>query len=252
MTVTLDSLTIAGLQAKPVVYDDVNVRQGLAVRGWDFEGILKSSDAAAVSNAFETWLTTRTTETDSLLANAVGTTVAFTGYDGTRTWSAVACWWDGVPKIERTGGKWRVSFRLIDAAGSLAATLAGNRLSRERDEALSPTFSSITVGGVALTIVEEPEGRGEGPTVSTAATGTDLIEGPLRRVRIRNIKGYGPNSGRTDYDTLLAWYDSTVGTRPTSGTWYPISPPSAEPQVIVTGSGKTTRYLISMQLRYIE
>lgn len=251
MNVTIGALTIAGLQALPVAYDEVNIQQGLAVRGWDVTGILKSSDAAAISNAFETWLTTRKAETDSVLANAVGTTVAFTGYDGTRSWSAVACWWDGAPKIERLGGKWRVSFRLIEAAAALATQLLSEERNRQRGEAFSPTFSSITVGGVALTIISEPEGRGDGPSVTTAATGTDLIEGPLRPVWIRNIKGYGPNAGRADFDTLLAWYDTIIATRPASGTWFPISVPTAEPEGLVIGGAKTTRWVISLQLRYI-
>ncbi len=118
-------------------------------------------------------------------------------------------------------------------------------------DAFAPTFSSITVGGVALTIISEPEGRGEGPSVTTAATGTDLIEGPLRPVRIRNIVGYGPNAGRADFDTLLAWYDSIVTTRPTSGTWWPTSPPTAEPEGLAVGGAKSSRWVISLQLRLI-
>ena len=252
MTVTIGALTIGKLQARPVSYEETNTRQGVAVRAWDIEGILNSADAAAVSNSFETWLATRVTENDSLLTGTTGTTVAFTGNDGTRTWTSIATWWDAAPTIERTGIRWRVSFRLIHAADALAALLRDQELSRERDDALAPTFSSITVGGVALTIVQEPEGRDEGPTVTTAATGTDVIEGPLRRVRVRNIVGYGPNAGRTDFDTLLTWYDTTIGTRPAAGTWFPISPPTADPQVIVSGGVKSTRYLISLQLRYIE
>ncbi len=252
MTVTIDALTIGKLQARPVSYEEVNTRQGVAVRAWDIEGILSSADAAAVSNAFETWLAARITESDSLLTGTTGTTVAFTGNDGTRSWSNVATWWDAAPSIQRTGIRWRVTFRLVHAADALAALLRDQELSRERDDALAPTFSSITIGGVALTIVQEPEGRDEGPTVATAATGTDLIEGPLRRVRIRNIVGYGPNAGRTDFDTLLDWYDAAVASRPASGAWFPISPPTAELQVIVNGGVKTTRYLIKLQVRWFE
>ena len=252
MTVTINSLTIGNLQALPVAYDEVNVRQGIAVRAWDFDGILKSADAAAVSNAFETWQSVRNSEPDSLGSNSVGTTVAFTGYDGTRTWSAVACWFDSAPKIQRLGFRWRISFRLIDAAASLAASLAQKRISRQQDEGWSPDFGTLALGGVLLYLQSEKESRGQGPTVSTAATGTDLIEGPLRPVRIRDIKGFGSNSGRTDFDSLLSWYDSIVATRPAAGTWFPVSPPTAEPSVIVDGTGKAVRYMISMQLRYIE
>lgn len=251
MAVTIGALTIDKLQARSVSYDEIDTRQGLAVRGWDIEGLLGPADAAAVSNAFEAWTATRDGEPDSLLAGSVGTTVAFTGTDGVRTWTAVACWWDAAPSIERRGTRLRVSFRLVDAAASLAALLLSEERSRERGDAFAPTFSSITVGGVALTIISEPEGRGEGPSVTTAATGTDLIEGPLRPVRIRNIVGYGPNAGRADFDTLLAWYDSIVTTRPTSGTWWPTSPPTAEPEGLVIAGAKTIRWVISLQLRLI-
>jgi len=251
MAVTIGSLTIDKLQALPVAYDELDTRQGLAVRAWDIDGLLNSADAAAVSNAFESWAATRDGETDSLRAGSVGTTVAFSGTDGARTWTAVPCWWDSAPAIERRGIRWRVTFRLIDAAASLAAQLLSEERSRERGDAFAPTFSSITVGTVALTIISEAEARADGPSVTTAATGTDLIEGPLRPVRIRNITGYGPNPGRTDYDTLLTWYDTIVATRPAAGTWYPISPPTAEPEGLVVAGAKTTRWVISLQLRLI-
>jgi hypothetical protein len=252
VAVTLNSTTFNGLQALPIAYRADNINQGVAVRAWEVQGLLSNTDAAALSNLFETWLATRKTENDSLLAGTVGTTVAFSGAAAGRTWSAVACWFDAPPALERTGILWRASFTVIHAAEALEADLRGQELSRERDDAFAPTFSSITVGGVALTIVQEPEGRIDGPTITTAATGTDVIEGPLRRVRVRNIVGYGPNAGRTDFDTLLTWYDTTIGTKPASGTWFPVSPPTAEPQVIVNAGSKTTRYLISLQLRWIE
>jgi hypothetical protein len=251
MAVTIGTLTIDKLQARSVAYDELDTRQGLAVRAWDIEGLLGPVDAAAISNAFEDWTATRDGEPDSLLAGSVGTTVLFTGSDGVRTWTDVPCWWDTAPAIERRGTRLRVSFRLIDAAASLAALLLSEERNRERGDALAPTFSSITVGGVALTIISEPEGRADGPSVTTAATGTDLIEGPLRAVRIRNIVGYGPNPGRTDFDTLLDWYDDIVTTRPTAGSWYPTSQPTAEPQGLVIAGAKTTRWVISLQLRLI-
>jgi hypothetical protein len=251
MAVTIGSLTIDKLQALPVAYDELDIRQGIAVRAWNIDGLLNSADAAAVSNAFETWIATRAAETDSLLANATGTTVAFTGTDGARTWTNVATWWDAAPSIERRGIRWRVTFRLIDATASLAALRRSEERSRERGNALAPTFSSITVGTVVLTIISEAEGRADGPSVTTAATGTDLIEGPLRPVRVRNITGYGPNAGRADFDTLLTWYDTIIATRPAAGTWYPISPPTAEPEGLVVGGAKTTRWVINLQLRLI-
>ena len=252
MAVTLNSTVFNGLQALPIAYSAENLRQGVAARAWEVQGLLSNTDAAALSNLFEGWLATRKTEPDSLQAGSVGTTVAFSGAAAGRTWSSITCWFEEAPAMERVGILWRVSFTIIHAAEALEAALRGQELSREQDDAFAPTFSSITVGGVALTIVEEPEARIEGPTVTTAATGADVIEGPLRRVRTRNIVGYGPNAGRTDFDTLLTWYDTTVGTRPTTGTWFPISPPTAEPQVIVNNGVKATRYLISLELRYIE
>ena len=251
MAVTLGTLTLDRLQALPVAYDEIDTRQGLAVRAWDIDGLLSSADAAAVSNAFEAWAAIRDGEPDSLRSGSVGTTVAFSATDGARTWTNIPCWWDSAPAIERRGIRWRVTFRVIDAAASLAALLLSEERSRERGDAFAPTFSSITIGTVALTIISEAEGRGDGPSVSTAATGTDLIEGPLRPVRIRNITGYGPNAGRADFDTILAWYDNIIATRPAAGTWYPISAPTAEPEGLVVNGAKTTRWVISLQLRLI-
>jgi len=252
MSVTLNTSTFASLKALPISYEAENIQQGIVVRAWEITGLVKATDAASISNLFEGWVATRKTETDSLLSGSVGTTVAFSGSAGGRTWSTIACWFGGAPVIEPVGNIWRVSLTVIHAAEALDALLRSQTLTRERENAFAPTFTSITVGTVALTIIQEPEGRGTGPSVVTAATGTDLIEGPLRPVRIRNIVGYGPNTGRTDFDTLLAWYDTIVTTRPATGTWFPISPPTAEPQIIVVAGAKVGRWVISLQLRYIE
>ena len=252
MSVTLNASTYASLKALPISYEAENIEQGIIVRAWEITGLVKATDAASISNLFEGWAATRKTETDSLLSGSTGTTVAFSGAAGGRTWSTIGCWFSGAPAIEPVGNVWRVSLTVIHAAEALEALLRSETLSRERQSAFEPTFGSITIGTVALTIIQEPEGRGPGPSVTTAATGTDLIEGPLRPVRIRNIVGYGPNAGRTDFDTLLAWYDTIVTTRPTPGTWFPLSPPTAEPQVIIVAGAKAGRWVISLQLRYIE
>jgi hypothetical protein len=252
MSVTLNASTYASLKALPISYQAENIEQGIVVRAWEITGLVKAVDAASISNLFEAWTATRKTEPDSLLSGTTGTTVAFTGAAGGRTWSTIACWFSGAPSIEPVGNVWRVSLTVVHAAEALEALLRSETLRRERENAFAPTFASITIGTVALTIIEEPEGRGTGPFVTTAATGTDLIEGPLRPVRIRNIVGYGPNAGRTDFDTLLSWYDTIVTTRPASGTWFPLSPPTAEPQVVVIAGAKVSRWVISLQLRYIE
>ena len=252
MSVTLNSSVFANLKALPVSYEAENIQQGIAVRAWEITGLVKASDAAAVSNLFEAWTATRKTEPDSLLSGTTGTTVAFSGAAGGRTWSSVACWFSGAPAIDPVGNVWRVSLTVIHAAEALEALLRSETLRRERENALLPAFGTITVGTVTLTLTQEPEGRGQGPTVTTAATGTDLLEGPLRPVRIRNITGYGPNPGRTDFDTLLAWYDAIVTTTPASGTWFPITPPTATAEVIVMAGAKVSRWVISLQLRLIE
>lgn len=252
MAVTLDASTYNSLKSRAISYEAENIQQGIAVRAWEVTGFVEASDAASISNLFEAWIATRKTEPDSLLSGNVGTTVDFTGSAGGRSWTNVPCWFSGAPVLDPVGNVWQVSLTVIDAAQKLEADLRSQTLTRERENAFAPTFSSITIGTVPLTIIQEPEGRGQGPSVTTAATGTDLIKGPLRRVRIRNIVGYGPNAGRTDFDTLLDWYDTIVTTRPASGTWFPISPPTAEPQIVVIDGVKVGRWVISLQLRYIE
>lgn len=251
MPVTLNNTAFAGLQALPISYQAESVTQGVAARAWEVQGLLNNVDAAALSNLFETWLATRKAENDSLLTGTAGTTVAFTGAAGGRSWSSIACWFDAPPAMDRAGMWWRVSFTVVHAAEAIEALLRGEELTRERADAFAPTFSSITVGTVALTILQEAEGRADGPSVTTAATGADLVEGPLRAARVRNIVGYGSGVGRADFDTLLTWFDTIVATRPAAGTWFPISPPTAAPSVIVDNGVKVSRWLISLQLRLI-
>lgn len=252
MTVTIGALTINALQSLPIGYEDVNVRQGIVVRAWDIDGIVEQEEAAAISNLYEAWYATRKTEPDTMETGTIGTTVAFTGDAGGRNWTAVACWFDKSPEFTRTGYRWRVSLRLVNAAEALAAHVADKKLTTDAEEATTLTFGTLTVGGVVLTLLEDPDARGDGPSVEIAATGTDIISGPVRSIRLRNIKGYGPNPGNTDYQTLLTWYDTQVANLPSYASWWPISPPTPSPEVITTSSGKVTRYIISFTLRYIE
>lgn len=246
------SVAIRRILKPPFNYLETNVEQGVVARAADVEALFLPDEWATLIGIYETWNTARLGESDAFLSGSVGTTVPFTATANGITWSNVACWFASAPQMSGQAGKYvRGSFTLVNAAQALAALLRGEELRRERDDGLTPTFGTLAVGGVTLTLLQEPEGRIEGPTITTAATGTDVPEGPLRPVRVRRIRGYSANPGRADYDTILAWYDATVAVRPAPGDWFPISISEPEVQLIVEGGAKFLRYIVSLELRLI-
>ena len=242
MAVTLDDLTIDRLVVLPVVWDEIDVRNGIVAREWEFDGILQAADCAAVQALFEGWAAARATEASPATGN-VGTTVAFSGAAAGQSWDEVECWFSAAPVTPRIGAKFRCSFRLVDANQAVAALLTA----QERDRDGEQTFGTFTLAGVELTLLEQPEGFAEGPSVDITAAGTDVIKGPLATRDMLMIRGM--TTDEEAWDAIKSWYRTKVSSTGTPGTWYPVSAPQMKREEIAVGGALISRYLIDVDLR---
>lgn len=245
MGVTIDELELSRLVVLPLAWDEVNVRNGIVAREWEFDGLLSAADAAAVQDLFANWAATRAGEAGPSTGE-IGTTVAFSGAAAGITWEEVPCWFSAAPTTPRIGGKYRCNFRLVDAEQAVAAEMA--QLERAADEELD--YGTFTIAGVELTLLEQPEGFSNGPSVDLSAAGTDVITGPLAVRDLLQIRGYTTDA--TAWTTIKTWYRSRVSTRLMApGTWYPVSPPAMQMERRAEGGEPTVRYLIDVDLRRI-
>lgn len=243
MAVTIDTLTIDRLRVLPVSYEESSVREGRAARQWTVLGLLRSADAVAVANAFDAWLTDRSADPDTLTSGVVGTTVAFTGAAGGQSWSAVPCWFTSAPSTSPVGGGWyQVEFTLVDAAGALAVLLLDQEAAQSTEEIDHGTY---TLGGVVLTLLEQPDGYTGGPTLERTAAGGLVKVGPVSAIETKTIVGWTDEAG---WDTIWAWYPTALLAAYSSGNWFPNSEPTMKREAVVIEGVKTTRCVVSITL----
>ena len=242
MAVTLDELTLDRIVVLPPTWDEVDVRNGIVAREWEFDGILLADDCASLQELFADWAAARAGEPGPS-TGTTGTTLAFTGAAAGESWTNVACWFSAAPVTPRIGAKYRCSFRLVDAAQAVAAELA--LLERAADEELD--YGTFTLGGVELTLLEQPEGFSDGPGVEPSAGGTDVIRGPLLARDTLQIRGYTTDA--QGWPAIKTWYRNKVSTLAAGGTWYPTSAPAMRQERRAAGGAVVTRYLIDVDLR---
>ena len=242
MAVTLDELTLDRIVVLPPAWDEVDVRNGIVAREWEFDGILLADDCASLQELFAGWAAARAGEPGPS-TGTTGTTVAFTGAAAGESWTNVACWFSAAPVTPRIGAKYRCSFRLVDAAQAVAAELA--LLERTADEELD--YGTFTLAGVELTLLEQPEGFSDGPGVEPSAGGTDVIRGPLLARDTLQIRGYTTDA--QGWPAIKTWYRNKVSTLAAGGTWYPTSAPAMRQERRAAGGAVVTRYLIDVDLR---
>jgi hypothetical protein len=174
----------------------------------------------------------------------VGSTVALTtGSINGLSVTGLACWFTEAPTGEQAGAYVSASCTLVDAAQALAVLLRGEEKARQGNEAKVPNLGTVTLGTVVVTLTKPMETRRDGPTVSLSAGGTSIISGALVAHKVRQIEGYISSGTFAD---LLVWYDTTIGSIPAAGAWFPVSEPTATAEVIITGGAKATRYNVSL------
>ena len=248
MTITIGSFNTNALTAQPFGYEG-EARDGLTARTFRVAGLLTASQWQALVTEYNNWRNTRITDQDTLSSGTVGTTVnlSITSTNGL-TVSSLPCWFTEPPSGEQAGLYVSASATLVDAAQALAVLLRSQEKQRQQNEATTPSLGTLTFGSAVITLTAPADTRQDVPQVAFTAAGKSYITGPLAAHKIRNVEGYISSGTYTD---LLTWHDTTISSVPATGAWFPINPPRATAEVIITGGIKATRYNISMTVLQI-
>lgn len=248
MTITIGSFSTNALTAQPFGYEG-EARNGLTAPTIRVSGLLTPSQWVALVGEYNTWRDARITDPDTFSSASVGTTVNVTvsSANGISV-TDLPCWFVEAPKGEQMTAYVNASATFVDATQALEVLLRGKQKSREETEAVIPSFGTLTLGSVTLQLLKPIETRQDGPNVSLTAGGASYIVGALTAHKIRQVEGW-ITSGT--YDDLLSWYDSSISSIPGASTWFPIAPPSASADVIISAGAKYTRYKVQLTLLQI-
>lgn len=244
MSITVGGVPITRFQAHPFGYEASDTYRGLVARAWEFEALMSDTEAGALLGVFDAWRAAKALEADPVESGVVGTTVAANGAFRDLSWSNVACWFSSPPQLSGAGIWIRVGFGLVDAAEQLSVLLKEKELDEGETEL---DYGTLDVGGVTLTLLQDPDSYTDGPSVALTATGNDLVEGPLTARRVREVKGW--TSDANAKATLRAWYESQVGAEPATGSWFPISFGRPEKDQKSINGVLTTRHIFNLTLR---
>lgn len=245
MAITLGSFTCSTLTAQPFGYEELEAYSGLSARAWRITGLCTYTQWSAILSAYSTWRASRINDEDTLKSRVIGTTVSLTASAAGQTWTAIPCWFLAAPSAEQVGAYLSVSFNLVDANQYLAALLAQQEKSTQRNEALKPDLGTITIGSAVLTLTKPPQTYTNAPQVQLTAAGKHYISGPLIASRVRDVEG---TCDATNWGLVQDWYEGIVLTTPAAGTWFPTTPPSASATAEIINGVKTTIYTVTLQL----
>jgi len=249
MSVTINGLTISKLTAQPLGYTAEDVSLGLAARSWTVSGLLDTTELGQFVSIFETWLAARRSDADSIATDSVGTTVALSFSANGLTASGVACWFTDAPTIEQVGAYVQLTATLVDANQALTVAKKSLEKSSAADDALLPELGTVTLGGVTITLTQPMETLDDLPSLERTAGGFAYINGPLRASAVRQITGTVANEAA--YNTLRNWVSTTVQSTPSTGDWWPTSPPTASVEARIVGGLKTNLWTVSLTVEQV-
>ena len=248
MTITIGTFSCNNLIAQPFGYEG-DARNGLTARQFRIAGLMTSAQWQALISEYNTWRNLRITDADTVSSGTVGTTVNLT-ISSTNGLSAsnLDCWFTEAPSGEQAGAYISATATLVDANQALAVLLREQEKSRQGTEAQTPSFGTITLtrgSGTSpiITLTKPMLTRQDGPSVALTATGVSYVTGALAAHKVRQIEGHLTTG---TYDDVLSWYDETIAAVPASSSWFPISPPTASAEVIISSGAKSTRYTVSL------
>lgn len=239
--VTIGSFTADYLTAQPFGYEG-DARAGLTARTFQIAGLLTPAEWVALIGAYNAWRDLRIADADTFKSAAVGTTVALTisGANGLAV-TALPCWFTDAPTGQQAGRYIQASVTLVDAAQALAVVLREREKALDRD--LPSGLGTVTLGSAVVNLTAPMTTRRDGPQVSMTAGGVSYITGPLVAHEFRQIAGFLSSGTPAD---VLSWYDTTIGSIPAAGSWFPVSEPTFTAEAIVSSGVKSTRYSVSL------
>lgn len=245
MSVTIGSVTFPNLTAQPFGYDEVDTRAGQTARKWSISGLMTPLEWLDLLAEYNTWRDLRILEDPVLENPVVGTTVLFSGTGaGGELWSNIPCWFSVAPSGEQAGIYILASVEVVDAAEALEVVVR----QQENEEATSednPDLGTVNIGGAVLTLLKPMETYAQGPQLEFTTTGVHYLTGPLAVYKIRDIEG---TTDATGWGLVQAWYESQIVAVPLTGSWFPISPPSASARNKLVSGVTTVEYTVSIQL----
>ena len=248
MTITIGSFSCNALTAQPFGYEG-DARSGLTARQFRVSGLITPAQWQALVSEYNTWRNLRISDEDTLSSGTVGTTVNLTvsSVNGLSV-TNLNCWFTEPPSGDQAGSFISATATLVDASQALAVLLREQEKQRQGSEALVPSLGTVTLTRVSgtspvITLTKPMATRQDGPNVALTAAGTSYVTGALAAHKVRQIEGHISTGS---FDDVLSWYDETIAAIPSAGTWFPISPPSASAEVIVSGGVKSTRWSVSL------
>lgn len=165
------------------------------------------------------------------------------GHSPVLTWSGVGCWFTSAPRGDQAGPYISASVELVDAAQALQVAL------RQREKAKSaedrPALGTFTLGGCTLTLLRPPVTYQDVPQMQLTAAGTSYLTGPLTATKVYALEGETNASG---WSALQSWFESTIGTTPAAGAYFPLGAPTATAANDVVNGLKVITYTVTLSV----
>lgn len=242
--VTVAGVSFSRLTAQTSGYDEVDTRRGHTARKWSVTGLLTSAEWNSLLSAYDSWRNSKIAEDDPLITNSVGATVGLTGTNVNGTnWSA-SCWFSSAPQgdPDQSGSYISASVELVDAAQALQVLIETQASADAPDTPVN--LGTITINGAVLTLLKPPDTFQSAPTLDLTVSGKSYVTGPTIAVEVQDIEGETNESGWT---AIRNWFKSTISSTPGTGSWYPISVPTATAERRVVSGSPQTIYTVSLQ-----
>ena len=243
MTVSIGAFTTAKLLAQPFGYEEATTRDGLTARRWTVSGLLTPTEWQSLLSVYNTWRDARIQDADSVAANSVGTTVSLTASANGISWSGVGCWFTSAPSGDQAGRYIQASVELVDAAQALQVALRQREKARSAED--RPALGTFTLGSCTLTLLRPPVTYQDVPQLQLTAAGTSYLTGPLTATKVYALEGETNASG---WSALQSWFESTIGTTPAAGAYFPLSAPTATAANDVVNGLKVITYTVTLSV----
>jgi hypothetical protein len=247
MSVTVGGVVLKNLQAQPLGYEQSAVTGGVTARQWTIQGLVTGAEWVAILGVYDTWRNAKIQEDPATSSKVLGTTVSFsgTGY-GSQTWTNVACWFNAAPSGSQANGFVSVSFGLVDATQALQVIVkqeTDQEAAEEADQAIN--YGNITLGGVVVKFLEDPDVFVDTPQVNLTATGKHYATGPLIVSEGLSIRGEIIGTAKTQ---LRNWFRTTAQASPVPGQYWPTDPPTFRGINKLVNGATVLHYEVSLNL----
>jgi hypothetical protein len=249
MSVTIGSVTLNTLTAQPFGYDESDTSRGQTARRFAISGLVSPSEWLDLLDEYDNWRNSRIDDEDPAISAVIGTTVNFSGTGpGSQSWSSVQCWFTAAPSAEQRGAWLAVNVELVSAVEALQVLLKQQEAETGGGgggSTLTPDFGTFVIGGTTLTLTKPPDSYGAGPALDLTIGGTHYVSGTLTVVINKDIEG---TTNLTGWNNIKSWYEATITTTPSSGSYFPVSVPSATAERVLIDGTPTDIYTVSVVL----